>query len=273
MITKKQNVLTKKDVVFPLLDSKHITTTIYNLKIVECGDYLQVYLYNSKRIKNKQNNLKELNLKSKRNDNESNIEMRSIIRSKLECQRIAKTNINLWKTFITLTFSDNVENIDIANKKFRYFRDKVQRVKKDFAYICIPEFQKRGAVHYHLLSNIDISDKKLIFSQEDNPKFKHVKYWNEGFTQVEKLSGDVKKIIGYISKYMTKDIDNKLFNRRRYFHSLNLDIPRESFINLEDFKHKEFLDKKIQEKELIYRDIYINPYDNSDVCFLEFLKK
>ena len=95
------------------------------------------------------------------------IKEKNIIRSKLECQRIAKANMNEWKTFITLTFAENETDIKQANKKFRYFVDKVQRVKKDFKYICIPEFQKRGAIHYHMLCNIDINDKKLIYKEFD----------------------------------------------------------------------------------------------------------
>lgn len=45
---------TKKAEGFPILDSRLITPTIskkYDIKIVECGDYIQVYYYeNSKSI-------------------------------------------------------------------------------------------------------------------------------------------------------------------------------------------------------------------------------
>jgi len=162
-----------------LLDSKHITPTIYNIKVVEVGDYTQVYLYeNKKKVTCNDNddfNLTSLKTKEilnsfdeeKENHKEiklsNKIEQRSIIRSKIECQRLAKANISSWKTFITLTFSDNVTSIEDANKRFRYFTDKVRRVKKDFKYLCITEFQKRGAIHYHLLTNVSINDDKLLF--------------------------------------------------------------------------------------------------------------
>lgn len=272
-----------------ILDSSLILTTetkSYDVKLVECGDYCQLYVFANKKIKKKKDT-SDLELKkhivnsmfdnSSQNKHStlsliSNIDEKNIIRSKLECQRLAKANIDEWKTFITLTFADNVNDLKAANKKFRYFIDKIQRVKNDFKYLCIPEFQKRGAVHYHLLSNIDKTDK-LIFEQEDDNKYLHIKYWNEGFTSVEPMTGDVKKIIGYISKYMTKDIDNRLFNKHRYFFSRNLKRPKENYIDFSKENEKKFYKKIIQEKELIYQSEYTNIYDKEQVIFLEYLKK
>ncbi len=273
-----------------LLDSNLIITTskkLYNVKLVQCGEFVQLYLLNNYKLKKeKQDNydleLKKIKInkmfendckKSKENNLVESIEEKNIIRSKLQCQRLAKANINDWKTFITLTFAENITDLDSANKRFRYFVDKVQRIKKDFKYLCITEFQKRGAIHYHLLCNIAISDTTLIYRQEDNKKFLHVKYWLDGFTSVEPIENDTKKIIGYISKYMTKDIDNRLFNHRRYFHSRNLKKPLENYINLENHKELSFLQKIIQDKELIYQNDYINPYDNTKVSFLELRTK
>ena len=269
-----------------LLDSKLITPTIsegYNIKLVDCGDYVQVYCYEKKK-KKKKNDSDDLNLvnpslldKEKqtnevKNENTNVIETRNIIRSKLQCQRLAKANAEEWETFITLTFAENEQNIESANRKFRYFVDKIRRVKKDFKYLCIPEFQKRGAIHYHLLTNISTNDDKLIYSQSDNPKYKHIKYWNLGFDSIEVIKGDIKKIVGYISKYMTKEIDNRLFGHRRYFYSNNLDKPLENYIDTDIVRDFNFYQKKIQELQPIYQKDYINPYDNSKVTFLEYKK-
>lgn len=278
-----------------LLDSSLILETLsyktYDLKLVECGEYMQVYYYNSNKNTHTQEYFDELNLKkSTKNDFlienteekeeeeqeekkielKDNIEIKNIVRSKLECQRLAKCNIKDWKIFVTLTFAENETNIENANKKFRNFIRKVTRVYDNFKYICIPEFQKRGAIHYHILCNIDINNDKLLYTQEDNSKYKHIKYWNEGFTSIEEIKGDVKKVIGYISKYMTKDIDNRLFNRHRYYFSRNLERPVESYINLNEPKELDYYIKKLQDKELIYQNDYHNSYDNSIVHFLEF---
>lgn len=279
------NEVKSKNELTSILDSKLISATLYDIKIVNCGDYSQVYIYDNKKLRKKTEKSQELELKKYKVESmlestnktkdlilEPIIETRNIIRSKLECQRIAKANINEWQTFITLTFAENIQDVKVANNRFKYFIDKVRRVKPDLKYLCITEFQKRGAIHYHMLSNINIKDSSLIYSQEDNPKFKHIKFWNEGFDSIEIMKGDVKKIIGYISKYMTKNIDNRLFSHRRYFYSQNLQQPKVNYINKDNLKELDFYKKIIQDANLVYNDKYINPYDNTEVIFLEYLK-
>lgn len=271
-----------------ILDSRLISPTLeiknYNVKLVDCNEYIQVYFYKKKKIKKNivkdfDLNLKKLNIDTDLNNNTNNfdnelkkIEERNIIRSKLSCQRLAKANMKDWETFITLTFEENITDVQKANKQFRYFIDKIRRVKKDFKYLCITEFQKRGAIHYHLLTNININDDTLMYTQNDNKNFRHVKYWHNGFNSVEILKGDAKKVIGYISKYMTKDIDDRLFSKHRYFYSQNLIKPKNNFIDLDNEKEVKFYNEKIQDKELIYQNNYINSFDNENVLFLEFKK-
>lgn len=283
-----------------LLDSSLITPTIYekpmlyDYKIVECGSYVQVYYYKHSRIKNPKKdddvdlNLKKLNAEVNTSKKETKlktsneIEERNITRSKLQCQRIAKANMEYWKSFVTLTFEDNITDEEFANKRFRYYVDKIRRVKKDFRYICVKEHQKRGAIHFHLLTNLecdtDLIPKrplKRLYNKESkiwkDLDYYDLKYWNDGFSSAEPVSGDAKKIVGYISKYMTKDIDDRLFGRRRFFYSQNCIVPKISYIDSMDSRDLEFLQKKIQDKELIYQNKYLNAYDDSEVSFQEFL--
>lgn len=278
-----------------ILDSRHIVTTnkkIYNIKLVDCGSFKQVYFYSKPKMKNENKkdysdfNLLKINPDiGKQNErilkNGNEIEERSIIRSKLQCQRIAKANMEEWKSFITLTFKENITDLKYANKRFRYFIDKVQRVYKDFKYICITEFQKRGATHYHLLTNIPC-DSYIIPKRQIKRLYKadikgykeleyyDIKYWIDGFSSAEPIKNEPKKVIGYISKYMTKNIDKRLFNHHRYFFSRNLKIPKIDYINLNNSQELKFLTKKIQGKEIKYQNEYINSYDDTSVTFLEF---
>lgn len=283
-----------------LLDSSLIVTTnnksLYNVKVIVCNNYIQVYeLENTKSKKNKNleieeeektniieidtDDLRKANipgidnndLKKTNATSTPTIEAKNINRSKLQCQRLAKCNADEWKTFITLTFAENITDIAFANKKFRYFIDKVQRKFKQLKYICIPEFQKRGAVHYHLLTNIPLENTDLIYTQIDNEKFKHIKYWNEGFTKVDSLNNDIKKIVGYVSKYMTKDIDDRLYNRHRYFYSRNLIKPQINYLDLDDIKHREFFENLLNKKALIYTNQYQNSYNDDHIVFKEYL--
>lgn len=270
-----------------LLDSSLKTPTIlqkYNCKIINCGDILQVYLYEKNCLKKCNDSLnKTINdLKydlfcsggsshpQKTNQVKNEIEYRNIIRSKFQCQRIALSNMSSWETFITLTYSDNLQDISLSRKHFSYFIDKIRRIKKDLMYLCVTEFQKRGAIHYHLLTNINTNDKLMYL--QNGTKFYHIKYWNYGFTSVENVSNNSNKIIGYISKYMTKDIDNRLFFKKRFLHSNNLKIPIENFIDLENKRDLRLLNNYLKNFGVNYSSEYMSPFKDK-IYFLELKKE
>ena len=284
----------------PLLDSSLISEyktkltpcnskILYDCKLVQCGDYIQVYFFD--KIKSKSNDdLKEksFNIKSIDTDNLSKVasnEAKSIllsnaIRSNLACQRIAKTNRNEWESFITLTFKDNITDINQANKLFHYWVVNIRKLKKDFKYLAVPEFQKRGAVHYHILSNLGLSDKDIILEQQikkgkavNCDTLYDVKFWSKGFVRVDFIKGDYKKIYGYICKYMTKDIDNKLFGKKRYFYSQNLKKPSIEFLNLSDKRHLEYFKKILNTNNLEFESTYTDTYTDTTIEFKEFVKE
>lgn len=254
-----------------LLDSSLITATKFkygDCKIVQCGDYFEVYRYKEKKLfrdKNLEKEKKDIKIndlyKSQNNieNKESNtIELKNILRSKLQMQRLVKSNREVFKTFITLTFADNITSIEEANKKFAIWRTKIQSIKKNFLYVCVPEFQKRGAVHYHLLTNLDIKENSdIILTQKGKINQYDVKYWSYGFSSVFSMKNI--NVVGYLSKYMTKDIDNRLFGHRRYFYSKNLKKPCLLYLDLnsiEDFK--KFID--ILDNKLIYSSEYYTKF-------------
>lgn len=264
-----------------LLDSSLITPTrlkTYYFKIIDCGNYKQVYFFNKLKVKNDKNLEKSIdncmifkteNLKRK-NDLKF-IEYKNILRSKINLQRLVKCNENIFKTFITLTFADNISDVDIANKKFRYWVDSVRRIYKDFAYICVPEFQKRGAVHYHLLTNLDIKkNKDIILKQENKKNMYDVRFWNNGFTSVFPMKN--MNVVGYISKYMTKDIDNRLFGRRRYLYTQNLITPKEYIIDYNNEKELKQILNIINNGEIKYKKQYLDYYGD-EINFVEYKMK
>jgi len=273
-----------------LLDSSLITATQYDYKLIDCGDYIQIYKFHiKKKTKNKKDKklidydylFKKNNLK--RSSDLKVIEYKNIMRSKFQLQRIVKTNEKVFKTFITLTFSDNVKDIETANKKFAIWRTKINSIFKGFQYVCVPEFQKRGAVHYHLMTNIEINKiyyytrrlkslkTELIISQENNNskynKCYDVKYWPYGFTSVYPL--DNINVVGYITKYMTKDIDNRLWGKNKYLCSNNLKRPKEILIDSDIIKEnsKLFLIQNIY--DLKYQNNYFDIYNN-EIQFMEY---
>lgn len=287
----------KKEFLFTsLLDNNLITATSLkkiNMKIIKMGDYIQVYKYSNsiyrkdRRLESdkldrkieteiKINKLFKLdtniisNKELKKIENNQVIEERNIIRSKLNLQRLVKANEREFNTFITLTFAENITDLTYTNKCFHNFCRQIQRIKKDFKYVCVPEFQKRGAVHYHLLTNLDIEkDNNIIILQEGKTNQYDVKYWNHGFSSVFTMKNI--NVVGYISKYMTKDIDNRFFSRRRYFYSQNLKKPEEiTFDFSKDVDVLRFFEI-LNDYEKVYSNNY-KDYFNNMIEFLEYKK-
>lgn len=318
-----------------LLDSSLITRTkfkTYSHKIVECGNYIQVYefdkskykvrekensfdIYNSKKSKKINDNISKIQFmkifknrykdltyeelleeyeeyiklisKPKKVDTANNkykkIEEKNLSRSKIELQRLVKTNEDIFKSFITLTFADNITDLDCANKKFDNWRRMVKRKKSDFAYVAVPEFQKRGAVHYHLLTNLDIKQNHDLIIPQDKFSVKQlkkmtlhqrstcydVKYWNKGYSSVFNVK-DI-NVVAYMTKYMTKDIDNRLWGRRRYLSSQNLKKPKTSYIDLDTANTLDFMfyHKHLENFKINYENQYFNKYSNEVIKFRE----
>ena len=323
-----------------LLDSSLISTTgnkNYYLKVVDCGKYKQVYYYNNLKVKKdkqfeKYKNIDTTYLFKKENINKKNdkkyIETKNINRSKFKLERLIKANEEIFKTFITLTFEDEIIDIEKANKRFRYWRDLFQRHCKDFKYVCVPEFQKNGKVHYHMLTNIDYHDhfyinenmpyinlldkikknkyklikykvSKVVINKEiklndlnivlrkqnnkwENTKktynhkskstkvFKTIKYWSNGFSNVSDMK-DV-NIVGYLTKYMTKEIDNRLFGKKRYLYSTSLIVPKEYYIGLDSEIEQKYLMSIINGSDITYKKTYLDKLEN-EINFIEYKLK
>jgi len=151
----------------------------------------------------------------------------NLFRSRKLVIDLSYENKNLWKSFLTLTFADNVKDIDFANKCFNTWLTSIRQSFSDFAYLCVPEFQKRGAVHYHLLSNLEVGGEFLPIQNEKKHMY-DVKFWKYGFTSAFdlKLSDDRFNVSLYVCKYLYKDIDSRLFGRKKIMHSRNLNLPK-----------------------------------------------
>jgi hypothetical protein len=172
---------------------------------------------------------KEHGLKSIRPDN--------LTRSRSLLIDLAYSNSSTFHSFVTLTFAENVTSVTLANKEFHKWVKAWERKKPDFAYLAVPEFQKRGAVHYHILSNLvcgeDIPEFDPIrtYNKEKKKffdiKYHDVPYWKHGFSSAFDLSltDENFDIAAYMTKYMYKDIDNRLYAHQKILHSNNLVMP------------------------------------------------
>ncbi|HYV33367.1 MAG TPA: replication initiator [Candidatus Limnocylindria bacterium] len=131
--------------------------------------------------------------------------------------------------FVTLTFAENVTDIARANKEFKRFTQRLNRAiglqqkqlgfseTQPLHYLVVPEFQKRGAVHYHIIY--------FAFPiQKDTNKFLS-KIWGHGFT----FNATIKNpnhLKNYVTKYFLKSqSDPRLKGKKHYFCSKNILRP------------------------------------------------
>lgn len=141
--------------------------------------------------------------------------------------------------FITYTFKKNIKSLKEANPLFSKHVKELQRRYGKLRYLCVPEFQQRGAVHYHV----------IYF---DLPYIKNVKkvmekLWPYGFSQVKAIR-KIKSIAAYVSKYLQKGVGDERRKRgeKGYFTSRGLERPCE-------WRNEGGVDSKLQELESMNR--------------------
>jgi len=128
---------------------------------------------------------------------------------------------------LTLTFRENVTDLDEAWAVFKYFAKLMRwRFKERWLYVAVPEEQKRGAIHFHLAvkgwynvntvrklwrracgereGNIDITDPRKVEGKNS---------WNP------------RRIANYIAKYISKT-DAVDLNRKRYSSGGQIVVPQ-----------------------------------------------
>lgn len=141
-------------------------------------------------------------------------------RARQRIRRLANANPALTK-FVTLTFAENIKDNQTANKLFKDFILRLRyycrkNKQSNLKYICVVEYQKRGAIHYHMLCNLPYIKKSELAD-----------IWKHGFVKINYID-NVDNVGAYICKYMQKNnTDERLIGNRAYFTSQNLTQPEE----------------------------------------------
>ena len=138
-------------------------------------------------------------------------------RARKQVMRLINSNTFQMKKFVTLTFADNITDIKKANRSFKTF---IQRLnyylkknhKQKIKYVAVIEFQKRGAIHYHLLCNAPYIENSILSD-----------IWRNGFVRINQIE-NIDNVGAYITKYMNKDLaDERLQGQKCYLTSKNLE--------------------------------------------------
>lgn len=157
-----------------------------------------------------------------------------------------------------MTFRDNIDDLDFANNEFKKF---IKRLNYNFKikvkYSCVIEFQKRGAIHYHVVlynlkGKIDLDKLSLI--------------WGHGFIKLNKIKG-VDNVGAYVCKYMTKTDDKRLEGRKMYFNSRNL----VKSIEIKDLNTVNALVGSLQNQSPKYENTFSNEYNT--IQYMQYIIK
>ena len=126
---------------------------------------------------------------------------------------------------LTLTFRQNVTDVDEAWRCFSAFNKKMKwRYKDKWVYIAVPELQKRGAVHFHLAIKgyFHVETLRRFWLQAAGDRGGSVNITSP--RSHGKNSWNPKRIASYLAKYMTKT-DVVSFNKKRYSSGGNIEVP------------------------------------------------
>lgn len=145
----------------------------------------------------------------------------SLSRTRLTLYYLIHSNIRKHgpypPVFLTLTYKKNQTSLKDANKDFRDFSKRLNyHTSTKLRYISVPEFQERGAVHYHIMY---FNLRFIHFSEL-------TKLWTHGSIKIERAR-DVKNLSAYMTKYLTKGtIQQTLKHHRLILTSQGLFKPK-----------------------------------------------
>ena len=233
---------------------------LYNLKLVSSGNRLEVYKYTcfiregrGSNNKEGRRGKKEISDEQKK-VNKENRRKQTLYQARNNIIRLISANSDL-KSFITLTYKENMQDIKKSRKDLDIFFKRLRRVYRDLKYIWVMEYQQRGAIHFHILANIPIdistvksTQKKSMEQKQYENEFRD-KFWQHGFIDLRNIGEekDIKNVGKYIACYLVQDIlDLDLQGNRVYGYSKNLNKP---------------VTRKLETKDSIEDLISLNGYD------------
>ena len=116
-------------------------------------------------------------------------------------------------SMITLSYPKYYPDDRTAKKHLDNFLKRINRYKRDFMYLWVAEKQKRGAIHFHIVTPFFIP-KEIINSAWTEIVRKWYQTNGYAFSQVLPNVKAVDNVSRYVTKYLTKDVDNTIEGNR-----------------------------------------------------------
>lgn len=219
----------------------------YNCRLLTYVGGQHVTVYDNPIAKNRKINKNFT--KTYHNEEKSEKEMQhcknvSISKTKNTIYNIARSN--KWDWFITLTFdrtkTDSSDYDTVVKKLSHYMNHLQQRLCSDIKYLIVPELHA-DKMHYHFHGLLaDCPEMEFVFSGRWDKKsgraIFNIPSWTFGFTTATAV-GDSTKASGYITKYITKESEVFLKNKKRYYSNRNTKRATAEKLNIDKYKFLE----------------------------------
>lgn len=144
----------------------------------------------------------------------------NLARARAGLRRLVAANEDIWgelPKFVTYTFAANVTDLKAAKVRWRQYTRRLRATYGSRKYVCVAEFQKRGAVHFHALH----FDLPYVPKAGDHLGA----LWRQGNVKVIALR-KVACVAAYVSKYLDGEMqDKRLAGAKAYFGSRGLRRP------------------------------------------------
>lgn len=245
---------------------------MYNLKIIRCGERLEIYKINGYVINIKGEKITEEIFKEPqtekplmvKNGQQSFKDRHTTLNNaRNNIIRLIKCNQDM-RTFITLTFKTE-SNYKDSKKLLNNLFNKLRKDYGGLKYLWVLEYGNlHNRLHYHVLCNIPIKIKLSSSKEKKSKEHKdlensfRIKYWKHGWVDIRELDQERNTNIAlYVATYITKDLIDKQFEGYRiYGYSIKtLDKPIE-----EKIYTLESTDKLLQRYSKDYDIKYSNSY-------------
>lgn len=251
----------------------------YDFKVIKSGNVLELYSFSRTQydFKGSPRPLVDSRVTEKTKDEIAFNRMRSLSRARARVRRLVNANDGMYghrTSFMTLTFKDDIKDIEAANYEFEKFRKRMEyHYKLKLKYVAVIQFQDKnrgGVIHYHVaFFNVPYIDVNELW----------LKVWRNGFIKFNardrkcKVCGKtynhdlypvcpsrysenspINNMGSYMTKYMVKDMnDDRLRNEKCYFTSRGLIEP-------EVIKNPFFIEPLVDKGIVMFSSEYENEY-------------
>lgn len=174
-------------------------------------------------------------------------QVRSMRRSKQVIYQICRANE--WNYFATFTFASDRYDYESCKRRLQYFLNNFSKRKTHIEYLVIPEQHKDGAWHFHSLIQGDLSE--FLTKGWNKGRFVLPDY-SHGINEFEVVR-DTQRVSMYITKYITKELQNVMQHKRRYLCSKGLKRGIEKYYDVDiDFNLIDFIQSNFPQYDFSY---------------------